>query len=46
MIKVMQFGAVSESEIFARSSSSRDVSGTVREILENVRTRGDEALIE
>lgn len=46
MIKIMEYGVVSESEIFARSSSSRDVSGIVSEILENVRKNGDKALRE
>ena len=45
MIRIMQFGAVSESEIFSRSSSSRDVSAPVSQIIDDVRTNGDEALI-
>ena len=46
MIKIMKYGDVSADEIFARVENSVDVSGIVRDIIENVRTRGDEALIE
>ena len=42
----MKYGDVSADEIFARVENSVDVSGIVRDIIENVRTRGDEALIE
>lgn len=44
MIKIMKYGVVSENEIFARSSSSKDVSGVVSAILKDVQQRGDEAL--
>ena len=44
MIKVYEYGAVSDNEIFARTSSSQDVSGIVAPILEDVRNRGDQAL--
>ncbi|MBQ0071399.1 MAG: histidinol dehydrogenase, partial [Spirochaetales bacterium] len=46
MIKIMEYGVVSEEDIFARSSSSKDVSGVVSAILENVRKNGDQALRE
>ncbi|MGN1164587.1 MAG: histidinol dehydrogenase [Candidatus Ornithospirochaeta sp.] len=46
MIRTMKYGVVSEDEIFSRSSSSRDVSGVVSEIIRNVEKRGDEALRE
>ncbi|MBR5099449.1 MAG: histidinol dehydrogenase [Spirochaetales bacterium] len=44
MIKIYEYGAVSDNEIFARTSSSQDVSGIVAPILEDVRNRGDQAL--
>ena len=44
MIKIYEYGAVSDNEIFARTSSSQDVSGIVTPILEDVRKRGDQAL--
>ena len=44
MIKIYEYGAVSDNEIFARTSSSQDVSGIVAPILEDVRNRGDKAL--
>ena len=44
MIKIYEYGAVSDNEIFARTSSSQDVSGIVAPILEYVRNRGDQAL--
>ena len=44
MIKIYEYGAVSDNEIFARTSSSQDVSGIVAPILEDVRKRGDQAL--
>ena len=44
MIKIYEYGAVSDNEIFARTSSSQYVSGIVAPILEDVRNRGDQAL--
>ncbi len=46
MIKIMEYGVVSDESIFARSSSSKDVSGIVSAILKEVESRGDEALRE
>ena len=46
MIKVMEYGVVSEDRIFSRSTSSRDVSDVVSAILADVRQRKDEALRE
>ena len=45
MIKIMKYGEVSNSEIFARSVPKTDVAGTVSEIIENVRKNGDAALL-
>ncbi len=44
MIKIMKYGEVSNSEIFARSVPKTDVAGTVSEIIDNVRKNGDAAL--
>ena len=44
MIKIMKYGEVPNSEIFARSVPKTDVAGTVSEIIENVRKNGDAAL--
>ena len=46
MIKIMKYGEVANSEIFARSVPKTDVAGTVAEIIKNVRENGDEALFE
>ncbi len=46
MIKIMTMGEVPESEIFSRNFSEADVSGTVSEIIADVRARGDEALLD
>ena len=46
MIKIMTMGQVPESEIFARNFSEADVSGTVSEIIAQVRARGDAALMD
>lgn len=46
MIKTMKYGKVADSEIFARSSSSRDVSAAVSEIIRDVQSRGDAALLD
>ena len=46
MIRIMKYGVEREDEIFSRSSSSKDVSGVVSQILKEVQVRGDKALIE
>lgn len=46
MIRIMEYGVLPESEIFSRSTSSRDVSGVVSAILKDVETKGDAALRE
>ncbi len=46
MIKIMKYGEVPNSEIFARSIPKTDVAGTVAEIIKNVRENGDKALFE
>ena len=44
MIKIYEYGTVSDKEVFARTSSSQDVSGIVAPIIQDVRARGDQAL--
>ena len=44
MIKIMKYGDVPTKEIFARGTASTDVSGTVREIIDDVKENGDRAL--
>ncbi|MBQ3194244.1 MAG: histidinol dehydrogenase [Oscillospiraceae bacterium] len=46
MIKIMKYGQVSNSEIFARVSPSVNVEGIVSDIIANVRANGDRALLE
>lgn len=46
MIKIMKYGEVSPEEIFARGTAATDVSGIVREIIDNVKANGDKALYE
>ncbi|MCI6387695.1 MAG: histidinol dehydrogenase [Ruminococcus sp.] len=46
MIKIMKYGEVPNSEIFARSVPKTDVAGTVAKIIKNVRENGDKALFE
>ncbi len=46
MIKIIKYGEVPNSEIFARSVPKTDVAGTVAEIIKNVRENGDKALFE
>ena len=46
MIKIMQYGQVPNSEIFARVTPTVDVEAVVAEILANVRENGDKALLE
>lgn len=44
MIRIMQYGSLSAEEIFARQEDTRDVSGTVAEIIRTVRLGGDKAV--
>ena len=45
MIKILKYGEVPNSEIFARGTASADVSGIVSDIIEDVKANGDKALI-
>lgn len=45
MIKIMKYGQVPNSEIFARVSEKTDVEDTVSAILADVKENGDAALI-
>lgn len=45
MIKIMQYGAVPHSEIFARTNPKTDVAGIVGDIIRDVRENGDTALL-
>lgn len=46
MIKIYNYGEVSNSEIFARDNISGNVEGIVSDIIANVINRGDEAIFE
>lgn len=46
MIRIYKYGEVSNDEIFSRAEAKIDVAGIVTEIIENVRKRGDTALLE
>ena len=46
MIKIYKYGEVSNEEIFARNNPTGDVSDIVRDIIENVKANGDNALKE
>lgn len=46
MIKIMKYGEVSASEIFARTEPTFDVADIVTDIIDNVRKNGDKALFE
>jgi len=46
MIKIMKYGQVPNSEIFARVAPKMDVAAIVADIIENVKTRGDAAVLE
>lgn len=46
MIKIMKYGEVSNDEIFARGTSSKDVSADVSAIIKKVISEGDKALFE
>ena len=41
MIKILKYGEVSTSDIFARAVPEADVAGVVSEIIANVRANGD-----
>ncbi len=45
MIKIMKYGQVSNSEIFARVTPAVDVAGIVADILQDVRKNGDQAVL-
>lgn len=45
MIKILKYGEVSPEEIFARGTAATDVSAIVSDIIEEVKTDGDAALI-
>lgn len=46
MIKLMKYGDVPTEEIFSRGTAVTDVSGTVSDIIDNVRKNGDKALLD
>lgn len=46
MIKILEYGAVSKDEIFARAVPAVNVEQVVTEIIENVKQNGDKALYE
>ncbi len=46
MIKIMQYGQVPNSEIFARVTPAVNVEAIVADIIANVRSRGDKAVLE
>ncbi len=46
MIKILKYGEVANSDIFARVVPEMDVEAIVTEIIENVKTKGDKALFE
>ena len=46
MIRIYKYGEVSEEEIFARDNSMPDVEAVVADILADVRSRGDKALLD
>lgn len=46
MIKILHYGEVSNEQIFARAVPEVDVVKVVTDIIKDVRTRGDEALLE
>ncbi len=46
MIKIMKYGEVANEEIFARSVPEVDVAGIVSNIINDVRVRGDAALLD
>ncbi len=45
MIKIMKYGEISKEEIFARQEQTIDVSGIVTDIINDVKTNGDKAVL-
>ncbi len=45
MIKIMKYGEISKDEIFARQEATVDVSAIVSDIIEDVKTNGDKAVL-
>ena len=46
MIRILKYGQLPNSEIFARDTAIADVSGVVSEIIDTVRAQGDKALLD
>lgn len=46
MIRIMEYGQISNSEIFARVEAKTDIESIVADIIANVRKNGDKALLE
>lgn len=46
MIKILKYGEVPNSEIFARDNIASNVEEIVTDIIENVKNNGDKALFE
>ena len=46
MIRILTYGQAPKEEIFARSLETADVSGVVSQIIDQVRRRGDQALLD
>lgn len=46
MIRIMEYGHTPNEEIFGRATPQTDVAGVVSEILQDVRTRGDGAVLD
>ena len=46
MIKIMKYGEVPASEVFARAVPAVNVADVVADIIENVKTEGDKAVLE
>ena len=46
MIKIYKYGEVAKDEIFARVTPAFDVAGIVADIIQNVKTNGDNALLD
>lgn len=46
MIRILKFNELTPEEVFARTEPTVNVAGTVSAIIDDVRTRGDEAVIE
>lgn len=46
MIRILNYGEVSNEELFRRGVSAADVSGTVAQVIADVRQNGDRALLE